>query len=262
MRAILFDLDGVIYQDGRAIAGALETLKWIRQKNIPHLFVTNTTSRPVSAIVERLQDYGADVDATSILTPSVAACRWLKQNIGAGTIALFVPDATRADFAEFECLEDETESGASAVIVGDLGEGWDFHTLNRAFRLLQADFNVELIALGMTRFWRAQDGLRLDTGPFVRALEYATDKSARVLGKPAEQFFAIALDILGYDGSETVMIGDDIRADIQGAQTAGLKGILVKTGKFRNSDLNGAIRPHAALGSVSELPEWWEQEQQ
>lgn len=262
MRAILFDLDGVIYQDGRAIAGALETLEWIHQKNIPHLFVTNTTSRPVSAIVERLQDYGADVDAANILTPPVAACRWLKQNIGAGTIALFVPEATRADFAEFECLEDEAESGASAVIVGDLGEGWDFHTLNRAFRLLQTDFNVELIALGMTRFWRAQDGLRLDTGPFVRALEYATGKSARVLGKPAEQFFAIALDVLGYDGSETLMIGDDIRADIQGAQTAGLKGMLVKTGKFRNSDLNGDIQPDAALGSVSELPEWWEQEHQ
>lgn len=257
MQAILFDLDGVIYQEGEAVAGAVATLDWVRHENIPHLFVTNTTSRPAAGIVERLRAYGADVDAASILTPPIAARRWLEENAGNGAIALFVPAATRAEFSGFDWLAENAETGAAAVIVGDFGEGWDFHTLNRAFRLLQSDAATALIALGMTRYWRAQDGLRLDTGPFVRALEYASGKSALVLGKPAEQFFAIAVNILACRPVDTLMIGDDIRSDIEGAQRAGLKGLLVKTGKFRDRDLDGNIQPDAILESVADLPDWW-----
>jgi ribonucleotide monophosphatase NagD (HAD superfamily) len=65
-----------------------------------------------------------------------------------------------------------------------LGEGWDFATLNRAFRLLMAEPHPRLIALGMTRYWRAADGLRLDTAPFVVALQHATGIAPVVLGKP------------------------------------------------------------------------------
>jgi phospholysine phosphohistidine inorganic pyrophosphate phosphatase len=53
------------------------------------------------------------------------------------------------------------------------------------------------------------------------------------------------------------MIGDDIDADIGGAQAAGLEGCLVKTGKFRPSDLEGAVEPNAVLDSVAALPGWW-----
>lgn len=257
MRALLFDLDGVIYQDGKAINGAVDTLNWVRQQAIPHLFVTNTTSRPRSAIAERLHDYGLEIATDSILTPPVAACHWLKRQ-SASTVALFIPEATRADFAGFEILDDAAEQGAAAVIVGDLGEGWDFWRLNRAFRLLQADPECRLLALGMTRYWRAPDGLRLDTGPFVRALEFACDKSAIVMGKPAADFFSIALGQLDCAAEETLMIGDDIRADIHGAQQAGLRAALVKTGKFNPSDLENDIAPDAVMDSVAELQEYWE----
>jgi ribonucleotide monophosphatase NagD (HAD superfamily) len=53
------------------------------------------------------------------------------------------------------------------------------------------------------------------------------------------------------------MIGDDIVGDVAGAQRVGLRGVLVRTGKFRNSDLDGEIRPEAVLASIAELPDWW-----
>ena len=39
MRALLFDLDGVLYQSDRVIDGAVETLQWCDNRDIPHLFV-------------------------------------------------------------------------------------------------------------------------------------------------------------------------------------------------------------------------------
>lgn len=258
MQAVLFDLDGVVYQDGQAIDGAIDTLNWVNDQSLPHLFVTNTTSRPRHQIVERLQGYGLAIEAERILTPPVAACHWLRRH-DANRIALFVPDATRDDFADFQILDSDAESGAEAVILGDLGEDWDFARLNRAFRQLQADSECNLLALGMTRYWRASDGLRLDTGPFVRALEFATDKSPIVLGKPAAEFFHIALQKLDCGAGDTLMVGDDIRSDIDGARRAGLRTALVKTGKFRQADLSSDITPDAVLGSIAELPDFWQQ---
>jgi ribonucleotide monophosphatase NagD (HAD superfamily) len=55
------------------------------------------------------------------------------------------------------------------------------------------------------------------------------------------------------------MIGDDIVGDIDAAQSYGIRGIQVKTGKFRSADLNGSIKPFAVLDSIADLPAWWVQ---
>jgi len=256
MRAILFDLDGVFYQGDAAFPGAPETLDWVREQKIPHLFLTNTSSRPRGAIAEKLAGMGIRVAADEILTPPVAALAWLRER-GVADLALFVPEATRAEFSGISLLSKDRESGAGAVILGDLGAGWGFATLNRAFRLLMAEPHPYLIALGMTRYWRAADGLRLDCAPFVMALSHATGIEPVVLGKPAAPFFEAALQAVGTNAGETLMIGDDIRGDVGGAQQAGICGLLVRTGKFRPDDLKGDIRPDAVLDSIAGLPEWW-----
>ena len=256
MTAILIDLDGVIYQGDSAVPGALETLEWLRERAIPRLFLTNTTSRPRSAIVDKLSRMGIRVGEEEILTPPVAARAWLTER-GIDRVALFVPEATREELADLSALPEDRESGAGAVVLGDLGSGWDFATLNRAFRLLMAEPRPYLVALGMTRYWRAPDGLRLDTAPFVAALQHATGTEPVVLGKPAAAFFEAALGAVGSTAEESLMIGDDIRGDICGAQACGIKGLLVRTGKFRDSDLQAGIKPHAVLDSIAGLPRWW-----
>lgn len=254
MPGILFDMDGVLYQGAAGIAGAAETLAWCRTRGIPHLFLTNTTSRPRAALVAKLQRLGIPATAGHILTPPVAARRWLMRH-RATPVALFVPPRTRTEFSGLPLAE---HAPVGAVVVGDLGEDWDFATLNHAFRLLMTKPRPRLVALGLTRYWQAEDGLRLDTGPFVKALEYAAGVEAVVTGKPAAAFFEAALTLLGQAAGDTFMVGDDIRSDIAGAQQAGLRGILVRTGKFRPTDLELGIAPHAVLDSIAELPRWWE----
>jgi len=199
---------------------------------------------------------GIRVDADDLLTPAVAAAAWLGRYTDRPA-ALFVPEATRAEFASLPRLDADSETGAGAVVVGDLGTGWDFATLNRAFRLLMAEPRPPLVALGMTRYWEAGDGLRLDAGAFVTALAFAAGVEPVVLGKPAPDFFAAGLQQLGTSPGETVMIGDDIVGDVEGALAAGLNGVLVRTGKFRPGDLDRETAPTAVLESIADLPGWW-----
>ena len=256
-RAILIDMDGVLYHGERAIPGTYEALDWLVSNRIPHLFVTNTTSRPRSALIEKLGRFNIKINKRQIMTPAVAATRWLKSNVD-GPVALFVPPTTVSEFEDLEIVDMSTNASVAAVIVGDYGERWTFQALNQAFRWLMHESRPVLVALGMTRYWRAEDGLRLDTAPFVVALEHATSQKAVVLGKPAAAFYEAALDQLGASISETIMIGDDIRGDIEGAQKLGIRGLLVKTGKFRTEDLTCGIQPSAILESFADLPQWWQ----
>jgi HAD superfamily hydrolase (TIGR01458 family) len=257
MRGILFDMDGVLYNSDRLIPGAVETVAWLRARRIPHLFVTNTTSRGRAALVEKLRGFGIEASEDDILTPPVAAAAWLRAQCE-GPVALFLRPSTRAEFAGLPLADDTAERGAAYVVIGDLGDLWDFRTLNRAFRLLHHNPEAKLVALGMTRYWLASDGISLDVAPFVAALQHATGREPIVFGKPAARFFLAAAERLGLEAAEVLMVGDDIHADVLGAQAAGLKGALVRTGKFRPADLEGAQQPDAVLDSVADVPAWWE----
>lgn len=254
--ALLLDLDGVIYSGDDLLQGAAEAVRWVQEHGDPYLFVTNTSSVPRAAIVKKLGRLGISVREEAILSPPAAAARWIGLNVE-GPVALFVSESTKAEFASCPVLAEDEQSGASAVIIGDLGEGWTFGALNQAFRLLIGPPEPPLVALGMTRFWRTPSGLTMDVGPFVTALEYAAGKKALVLGKPAQEFFDDALGRLGASAASTWMFGDDIQGDVAGAQAAGLKGVLVRTGKFREGDLEQGIEPDGILDSIADLPDWW-----
>ncbi|MEJ2466278.1 MAG: TIGR01458 family HAD-type hydrolase [Candidatus Thiodiazotropha sp.] len=258
MTGILFDLDGVFYIGDRAIAGGASTLAWVQEQGIPHCFLTNTTSKPRQALVDKLTDLGLTTEPERILTPPVAASRWIETNLD-GPTALFVPSATEAEFSHLKLADRDSQEPVAAIVIGDLGEAWDFHTLNQAFRLLMRQPAPRLIALGMTRYWRAPDGLRLDVAPFVMALQQASGIKPLILGKPAAAFYHSALEMIGAAVGESFMIGDDIQGDVAAAQAAGLHALLVRTGKFQPSDLQGEITPDGLLDSIADLPGWWQE---
>ena len=255
MQAILFDLDGVFYIGDQLIEGALDALHWCNENHIPYLFITNTTSRPPHAIVKKLSGFGINTDVTKIMSPPVATVDWLKQH-GVKRISLYMREQTKSAFGDFQVVT-SVEEPTEAVIVGDMGEGLSFEVMNRAFRQLMQESTPCLIALGMTRYWRAPDGLRLDAGAYVAAFQYASGIEPIVLGKPAQAFFDAAVQRLAVNSDEVIMIGDDIKGDIDGAQQAGIPGLLVCTGKFRPADLDGPIQPYAVIDSIADLPGWW-----
>jgi HAD superfamily hydrolase (TIGR01458 family) len=114
---------------------------------------------------------------------------------------------------------------------------------------------AELVALQKNRSWMTPDGLSLDAGAFVAALEYATGQDAYVVGKPAPGFFASALAAVGVAAGDAIMIGDDVESDVGGALRAGLSAVLVRTGKFREDRVaTSGITPTAVVDSIAEVP--------
>jgi HAD superfamily hydrolase (TIGR01458 family) len=246
--AFAFDLDGVLYEDNAPVPGAAEAVAAVRSAGLPVRFVTNTTSISRRLIAEKLRRFGIPADTGELFSPAGAAAAWLLREHA--TAALFVPDAALEDFAGVP-RDDERPD---AVVIGDLDSAWTFDLLNRAFRLVH-ERGARLVGLGRTRYWRAAGGLQLDVGPILAALEYATGRQALVFGKPEPGFFTALVDDLGPHAARVAMIGDDIVSDVGAAMHAGLVGILVRTGKFRPADLDGAVRPDFVFASVAGILE-------
>jgi len=133
----------------------------------------------------------------------------------------------------------DQSSAPNAVVIGLAPSRFNYDSINEAFQYVL--HNAELIAIHKARYYKSDDGqLSLGPGPFVEAIEFATERKATVVGKPERHFFIDALKSLKsaeeIDVKNCIMIGDDARDDIGGAQEAGMRGILVKTGKYRNGD--------------------------
>ena len=237
---LLVDLDGTLYVGDEPVEGAREVIGELKAGGLELRYVSNTTRRPRREVREQMLSLGFEVEEAEIFTPARAAERLIR----ARSCFPLVDDSLLGDLGAVDLDQEHPDY----VLVGDLGEEFTYDRLNAAFRCLAED--AELLALQKNRFWRREDGLALDAGPFVAALEYASGKSATVVGKPEESFFRLALEDMGLEPQEVAMVGDDAETDVAGGQAAGLKGILVRTGKYRRG---AEGRPDLVLDSVAGL---------
>jgi len=249
IRGVLLDLAGVIYEGDEALPGAIDAVAKLHQAGLPLRFVTNTTRKTKRALLERLSKLGLDIAGNELFTPAQAARDWLSRN-DCSPVLVVHPNLVQ----EFEGIP---ERAHHAVVVGDAGDAFDYAHLNRAFRALID--GARLIALAKNRTFKDDDGkLSLDAGAFVTALEYASGKTATVLGKPSPDFFAGALASMNCPLEDAVMVGDDAEADVAGALRAGLgHALLVRTGKYRDGDEDRfKPKPTATVSDLAAAADW------
>ena len=247
-KAFLIDMDGTLYFKGEPCPGAIETVNYLRQEKYQLRFLTNTTAKTPKMLHSQMQALGFDVHEDEIFNATYVCLQYLRSQ-SENRCHFMVDDAVKTFFREIPIDDDAPDF----VVVGDYGEGFSFHALNHAFRLLMS--GAELIALQKGLYWFSSEGMFLDCGAFVTLLEAAAGKTAAVMGKPSETFFKIALESLQRSPSEVIVVGDDITSDIVGAENIKMRSILVRTGKFKASQLEDPVaKPTWVLNSIAELP--------
>ncbi|XP_040420124.1 phospholysine phosphohistidine inorganic pyrophosphate phosphatase isoform X7 [Cygnus olor] len=197
----------------------------IKASGLKLRFCTNETQATREKFVKKLQGLGFDISVAEVTAPAPAACRLLKER--GLRPHLLVHDDLVPEFAEID------KTNPNCVVVGDAAENFSYANVNEAFRVLIGLEKPVLISLGRGRYYKETDGLKLDVGAYMKALEYACDVEAEVVGKPAKAFFESALAEMGVPPQQAIMIGDDIVNDVGGAQQCGMRAVQVRTGKYR-----------------------------
>ena len=249
IKGLLFDLDGVLFVGANVIEGAVEAVNKIRESGIPCRFITNTSTLSLTSLHQKINALGFSISADEIISAPQATLLYLK-NQPTPVCRLLLADDVKTDFIEFP----QSDTKANYIVVGDIGKAWSYPLLNEVFSCLIQ--GAKLIAIHKNRFWQTEDGLQMDIGGFIEALEYASGSKAMIIGKPSADFFQIALDNMGLKPEEAAIIGDDIDVDVGGGQQVGLMGILVKTGKYRQTYTDSSsIKPDLIINSIKDLPE-------
>ena len=248
IKGILFDLDGVLYVGSQTIEGAVTAVEKIRASGMPCRFVTNTSTLSLASLQKKINGLGFSVAIEEIFSAPQAAVHFLQQQPNP-VCRLLLAEDVKADFSAFR----QSDTAAEYIVIGDMGDAWSYAIMNEVFTCLMN--GAKLMAIHKNRFWQTEQGLRMDIGGFIQGLEYASGAKAMIIGKPSADFFRMALDDMGLQPHQAAIIGDDIDADIGGGQQAGLQGILVKTGKYRQNYAEASnIKPEFLIESIADLP--------
>uniref|UniRef100_G3NDH6 Phospholysine phosphohistidine inorganic pyrophosphate phosphatase n=1 Tax=Gasterosteus aculeatus aculeatus TaxID=481459 RepID=G3NDH6_GASAC len=220
------------------------TKKRLKASDLQLRFCTNETQAARETFVAKLQRLGFDILVSEVFSPAPAAAAVLKER--GLRPHLLVYDGL---LPEFDSVD---QSNPNCVVIGDAAEKFTYQNLNEAFRVLTDLEKPLLFSLGQGRYYKETDGLKLDVGAYMKALEYACDLKAEVVGKPSPTFFQSVLNDMGLQPHEALMIGDDLVNDVGGAQRCGMRGVQVRTGKYRPGDeTHPAVTADATVDSLA-----------
>ncbi|MET0801342.1 MAG: TIGR01458 family HAD-type hydrolase [Actinomycetota bacterium] len=246
--ALLLDIDGVLVTSWRALPGAVETIETLRRNGVPFLLITNTTTHTRASLAATLREAGFELEARDIVTAVSATAAYLNASHEGASVFVLSDGDPRADLTGVRLVDVQE---ADVVVLGGGYDGFSYDVMNRVFRRLND--GAAFVAMHRNLYWRTDDGLQLDGGAFVAALEAASGMTPVVCGKPSAAFFESALEMLHVAPARAVMVGDDVVNDVVGAQRAGLSGVLVRTGKFRPGDEERGL-PDLVMDSVADVP--------
>ncbi|KFO98031.1 Haloacid dehalogenase-like hydrolase domain-containing protein 2 [Calypte anna] len=230
LKAVLVDLNGTLHVEDSAVPGSQEALKrQLRSAPVTVRFVTNTTKECKRDLLERLTRLGFDIAENEIFTSLTAARNLLEQKHVRPL--LLVDDKALPDFTGI------ATDDPNAVVVGLAPEHFHYEMMNKAFH--HASFSPVLAQHSPLDFnlKKTLKSLEQELAALVRHLLSAVKCTER-----KKTFFLEALRGIGCGPEDAVMIGDDCRDDVGGAQNVGMRGILVRTGKYRQGD-EGKINP-------------------
>jgi HAD superfamily hydrolase (TIGR01458 family) len=235
IEGVIFDLDGVLEFQGKVYPGAVKLLDSLRRKGIHIRVLSNSTLKSRRSCTEKLNKKGFSVYEHEVVTASFATAQYL-ETLNPRSCWVMLKGEGLEEFRNFRHDPDNPEY----IVLGDFREDFNFQNLNKALQLLCK--GAKLIVMITETVDNSMGELELTVGAYGKMLEDAAGIKATYIGKPNRYIFDITLNTMGnIEKSQILMVGDKLGTDILGAKNAGLKAALVKTGEFRESDLEPPI---------------------
>ncbi|MDA4121398.1 MAG: HAD-IIA family hydrolase [Thaumarchaeota archaeon] len=244
-RLFLFDLDGVFYKgkESRVKIGGTQVIDTLRRRGKKVYVLTNNSTDSIETVHSRLLEFKIPFRKEEILTSALLTAEYLRSKHGKVVYFLVGEEGLDAEMRKYGHRRTKGEK-ADFVVVG-LDRKITYEKLDHAARLVRNGSG--LVATHSSRLYMYKTGPAIATGPLVKAIEYASQKRATVIGKPSPLMFSIALKRAGVRKEEAVMIGDQVDTDIQGAARAGIDSILVTSGVDREA------QPFKAIATISNV---------
>jgi 4-nitrophenyl phosphatase len=237
----LIDIEGTVVKDKSytPIEGAMD---WINSfASSPHQFalVSNNTTHKPEELFALLKSIGFVLQSDNLITCMGVALSWLKEK---DIKHCFVIGAPRLkEYLNENGITAPSDDKVEAVLVG-LDPALDYKKLKIAVNALVKN-NASLLALHANRLYKDEKGeLSPSVGAVVKALEYSSQKRAKVFGKPNREIYREALKRFDMKAKDCIMISDDPLSDLLGAKKLGIETVFVTSGKYKDKEILKKLR--------------------
>ncbi len=232
IRALILDMDGVLWRGETLIADLPPIFAEIERLGLGVIMATNNSTRTPADYLEKLRSYGVELEDWQVVNSAEATAQYLRTHYPQGGPVYVVGERGLVESLQAKGFRvDEQE--ALAVVAG-MDRELDYKKIDRAAALIRA--GAKFIGTNPDRTFPAPHGLTPGAGTMLAAIEAASYVSPTIIGKPKPFIFEIALERLGVKPEEALMVGDRLETDIAGAQNVGCPVGLVLTGVTNRED--------------------------
>jgi 4-nitrophenyl phosphatase len=253
IKGLIIDMDGVLWHDTSPIGDLAAIFDRINKLGLKFILATNNATRTIDEYIEKLAKFGVPLSYDKVINSAQATGIYLQSKYPTGT-GLYVigQPSLRKTLEGFGMEVYDTASDIIEVVVVSLDFQLSYEKLKTASLLLQS--GCDFIGTNSDNTLPTPDGFIPGSGTFIGALEIATGKKAKIIGKPEPLLYEMALKRLGTLPEETLAIGDRLETDIAGAQAAGIHTALVLSGASRIEEVkNYYPPPEITAQDLSEL---------
>jgi 4-nitrophenyl phosphatase len=260
LRAVLFDMDGVLYRGSQLLPGVRELIAFLDQQDIGYACVTNNATKTQQQYCDKLASLNIPIPAARVVTSARATGHYLRNHYPRGTrvYPIGMVGLTEALFHDGYFLYDEEQP---ELVVQGADFDLTYAKLRRGCLAIRA--GARFIATNSDRTFPSEEGLVPGAGSILAALQAASDAEPLIVGKPQPYMFESAVAMLETNPASTLMIGDRLDTDIAGARAAGMPSALVLTGVTNRAQLDDladpSAQPDAVFDDLTALLAAWQQ---
>ena len=225
-KPLLIDLDGVLRLGDKPAEDIILFLNYLEENKIPSCILSNSSLYSSDQIYHFFNSHSINIEIP-IITAIDAAHSYVNEKFT--KVAAYTSENVIGKFADLLDFENP-----EAVLIGDIGDVWNYKLVQTIFEYLQN--GAELIAVHKNKYWnKTGTGIQLDAGPFIHAIEYASETKATLIGKPSPLYFSQALKKMNCKLEDSfIMLGDDLDSDMKGAKKLEAETILIYSGKTKS----------------------------